>query len=201
MAVRQTWAGGDSTQANCFSVTSSGKVDINKTVPWEYKVGGVEISRGNDTKACWSKENCTGEKFFETSGVGADFFKVCHANGYPTVATQLKTDGTKAKCSQIIYNGEEERDLETTVSWEPPRVDVGGVSVLKGDYNKICYMDSDCTGESGLQTLGVGNDFWKACQANGYKSAAVQQAWWAGDYFKADCFNVNSSGEVNANKM
>eukprot|EP00741_Cyanophora_paradoxa_P020392 tig00021254_g19683.t1 len=130
------------------------------------------------------------------------------ANGFKWVGTQQKGDATKANCALVGVDSE--IDSNVTAPWDPYhvmvggvnvlRVGVGGVEVARGDYNKACYKGPDCTEGQVLATNGVGGDFWKACQAKGYMSVAVQQTWGGGDKAKASCFNVGSSGEVDANK-
>eukprot|EP00741_Cyanophora_paradoxa_P015563 tig00020902_g15023.t1 len=157
---------GDKEKATCYNVGTSGESNTFKLVLWDpISVGGVDVAKGDSTRACFTGSDCTGSKILETNGVGGDFWKACQANGHKAFGIQQKTqnggDITMADCYNFdVYGwGSGPSDLVKTVHWNST---VGGVDIPWGLDNKACFTGPDCTGSKVLATIGVGVDFWKA---------------------------------------
>eukprot|EP00741_Cyanophora_paradoxa_P015564 tig00020902_g15024.t1 len=135
------------TKAECFNVDGSGEVSTDKIVPWDLKVGGLEVERGNDSKTCFTT------LFLSSSPTRP----LGHSHRFSTMAFFNRE---KATCYNVDTSGES--NTFKTVLWDRYPNAVGGIDVSKGTSNKACFTGSGCTGHKILATDGVGSDFWKA---------------------------------------
>eukprot|EP00741_Cyanophora_paradoxa_P015565 tig00020902_g15025.t1 len=110
------------------------------------------------------------------------------------MVVQVTNNYTTNNCFNVSSSGE--KATYSVKPWDP--ISVGGINVSKGIQYSTCFTGPDCTGEKALESSGVNDDVWKACQANGYKSYAFD---WrqpgSANGITVRCYNVSSSGTIN----